>query len=178
MDRVYKKSKKTTVQLTSLLDLLFVMIFLSLIQQKQVVPTKKTPTKVVKKEVVKPAPKPVEKQIPKMIDVKAVFSFYPTTKTKMNDVTGEYLMEGVYVTESGKLNLYGVKPINLNPNIAMVPLNGKINKEQTVYSGIVDSIGCEKFEVKKVSSGSGLKGKWVGTYSCAQGETGLTLIIE
>ena len=32
--RTYKKMKKTTVQLTSLLDLLFVMIFVSLIQNK------------------------------------------------------------------------------------------------------------------------------------------------
>ena len=178
MDRVYKKSKKTTVQLTSLLDLLFVMIFLSLIQQKQVVPVKKEQPKAVKKEVVKPKAKPAPKPVPKMIDVKAVFSFYPTTKTRMNDVSGEYLMEGVFVTNSGKLTLYGVKPINLNPNIAMVPLNGKINADKTIYSGIVDSIGCDKFSLKRVSTGSGIRGKWVGKYSCAQGETGLTLTIK
>ena len=50
MQNAYKRPKKSVVSLTSLLDLLFVMIFVSLIQQKAVVPTNtkaktKTPTK-------------------------------------------------------------------------------------------------------------------------------------
>ena len=41
MRRNFRTIKKSTVQLTSLLDLLFVMVFLSLVQQKEVIPTKK-----------------------------------------------------------------------------------------------------------------------------------------
>ena len=56
MERSYKRPKRQAVSLTSLLDLLFVMIFVSLIQQKAAAPTKEEPV---------PAAKVTEQKAPK-----------------------------------------------------------------------------------------------------------------
>jgi hypothetical protein len=81
---LYKRPRKTTVQLTSLLDLLFVMIFVSLLQQKapttprqeQKVATKKI--KVEAKQKVKPIPPPPKKAV---YNIEAKFKFYATAST-------------------------------------------------------------------------------------------------
>ena len=67
MQKTYKSPKKAVVSLTSLLDLLFVMIFVSLIQQKTIqtkakpIPKKTVKAKPIVKPVVKKKSKPVLK---------------------------------------------------------------------------------------------------------------------
>ena len=176
MDRVYKKNKKTTVQLTSLLDLLFVMIFVSLIQQKEVSPVKvevETPKQVVAK---KPTPVKPEQ---KVFTINATFNFYGTNSNP-NLPSGKYLMQGRYEKESGKLQLGGVAWLERPTNYDMVPLSGSLNRTEDTFLGRIEAVGCKKFTLsrKVKASGSPIAGEWVGTYDCAQGETGLTLSIK
>ena len=173
MDRQFKRTKKGAVQLTSLLDLLLVMIFVSLLQQKEVSPepVKKVKTKVVK--VVKQ--KPIQK---KVYSVSAIFNFYSVQGQKF---AGKYLMEGIYNRESGNINLGSVKWLDKPPfDIGMVPLSGIMSKDQSSFTGRVEFTGCKKFSLKRVTvdKGSPIAGKWKGTYTCAQGQTGLTLTIK
>jgi hypothetical protein len=173
MDRAYK-SKKTTVQLTSLLDLLFVMIFVSLIQQKEIT---RAPEKPAVKPItkVKPQPKPVKKNF----SVQATFHFYGT-KTNPNIPSGKYLMQGNYNTDSGKLQLGGIGWLERPANYDMVPLSGTIQSGSDIFTGRIEFIGCKKFtlERKVKKNNSPISGEWVGTYDCSQGETGLTLSVK
>lgn len=188
MDRQFKRAKTGAVSLTSLLDLLFVMIFVSLLQQKEVspLPVAKTETKVITKivevekivikEVKVDPPKPVEKIIN---SVAAEFHFYSVQGQKFE---GKYLMEGIYNKETGNINLGSVKWIDKpDGDIGMVPLSGKISNDQSSFSGRVEFTGCQKFSLKRVSVEKGespIAGNWKGTYTCAQGQTGLTLTIR
>lgn len=170
MERPYKRPKRQAVSLTSLLDLLFVMIFVSLIQQKtvsdKVKPAKKTPTPVVKKT-------------PSVFQLQATFNFYGT-KENPSLPSGKYIMSGTFKPESKKLNLGGVAWIERPPQYDMVPLSGSIDSEKGIFTGRVESIGCKQFTLKRMikRDKTPISGEWVGDYSCSQGKTGLTLTIE
>ena len=173
MDRQFKRSKRGAVELTSLLDLLFVMIFVSLLQQKEVspAPSVKTKTKVIKEVKQKPVAKIIH-------SVSAVFNFYSVQGQKLS---GKYLMEGIYNKDTGNINLGSVKWIDKPPfDIGMVPLSGVVSKDQSSFTGRIEFTGCKKFNLKRVNvnKGSPIAGKWKGTYICAQGQTGLTLTIK
>lgn len=170
MDRQFKRAKKGAVQLTSLLDLLFVMIFVSLMQQKE-----------VSKPVEKPKPVPKiarpKKQKPQRIvhNITASFNFYG------KGYKGTFLMEGIFNKKSGRLNLTPVRWLNKPPfDIGMVPLSGDVSSDEMGFTGRVSFAGCKTFDLKrvKVSDGSPIAGEWKGTYVCAQGETGLKLSIQ
>lgn len=174
----YRRLKKPVVQLTSLLDLLFVMIFVSLMQTK--VPPTADPLPVPEKKPitkVKVEPKPVPK--PSKIPLSASFSFYPSVQNPQIP-SGEFKMEGVFTEEGGKLQLNGVEWVDRPPQYDMVPLVGRINEDKNLFTGKIEFPGCQEFTLKRttVNNGSPLAGAWVGTYTCSQGSTGLTLKIE
>lgn len=171
MERSYRRPKRQAVSLTSLLDLLFVMIFVSLIQQKTVVQPVDKP--VVAK---KTAPtKPVQTQF----DIKATFNFYGT-KANPNLPSGKYIMTGRFNKKDGSLNLGGLAWIERPARYDMVPLSGKIDPKTGIFRGRVEAIGCKEFtlERKLKRSRTPISGEWVGSYSCSQGKTGLTLTVE
>ncbi|MCF8057874.1 MAG: hypothetical protein K9K67_01150 [Bacteriovoracaceae bacterium] len=169
MERSYKRPKRQAVSLTSLLDLLFVMIFVSLIQQKAVSPTKEKPIEKVTQEK-------VQKQY---FEIKATFNFYGTSSNPSLP-SGKYIMTGSYKRKDGALNLGGLAWIERPPQYDMVPLSGKIDPETGSFRGRVEAIGCQEFtlERKLKREKTPISGEWVGTYSCSQGKTGLTLTIE
>ncbi len=175
MDREFKRAKKSSVQLTSLLDLLFVMIFVSLLQQKDITPippAKKA--KVVKKKI-----KPKSAKSEKIIhSLEAIFHFY---SVQGQQYSGKYQMEGTFNKKSGRLNLGSVKWIEKPPfDIVMVPLSGNVSKDLTSFTGKVEAKGCKEFNLKRTSiqAKGPVSGQWKGTYTCAQGSTGLTLTIK
>ena len=185
MDKQFKRSKKGAVSLTSLLDLLFVMIFVSLLQQKEVSPTKteatKTEVKVVEKIVIKEVkvPTPKKPQPEKILsNINSSFEFYSLSGTKFK---GKFSMEGLYNSKTGNLNLVPSKWIDKPPfDIGMVPLSGKVSEDKMNFTGRVEFQGCKTFKLKRVKteSGSPIAGQWKGTYDCSQGATGLTLSIK
>ncbi|MAX65299.1 MAG: hypothetical protein QF441_11290 [Bacteriovoracaceae bacterium] len=190
--RVYKKSKKTTVQLTSLLDLLFVMIFVSLIQQKDI-PTeskqktepKKAPEVVEEIKTPKPKTQVVEqiKEKPKIekrkYSISAIFHFHPTAANPKLP-SGTYMMQGSFDEKTRELHLGGVSWIKRPQGYDMVPLSGKIENSETLFKGRIDFPGCKIFNLKRteVLDNSPISGKWKGVYDCSQGLTGLTLTIQ
>ena len=183
MERVYKGPKKQAVQLTSLLDLLFVMIFVSLIQQKEVTPSKKEESKkpVVAKATPKvktPTPiKPVEKTF---YTIRSSFNFY-ATNSNPNIPNGSYIMSGSYDKKTGDLKLGGVGWVKRPKHYDMVPLSGKIDSTQKFFRGRIEFQGCKEFILERKTKGassSPISGDWVGSYSCTQGSTGLTLTIQ
>lgn len=180
---MYKRIKKSTVQLTSLLDLLFVMIFVSLIQQKTVTEIPKAETKPVAKVEAKPvaAPEatPAPVATPMYYSIQAKFHFYATSENP-HLPEGTYLMQGSYDLKTGKLQLGGLSWIQRPPDYDMVPLSGVINQGLETFVGRIEFHGCEKFTLqrKRKGSGSPISGEWVGTYDCTQGATGLTLTID
>lgn len=171
MERPYRRPKRQAVSLTSLLDLLFVMIFVSLIQQKTVVQPKAKP-------VVAKKPK-VEKPVQTKFEIKATFNFYGTSSNP-NLPSGKYIMTGRFNKKDGSLNLGGLAWIERPARYDMVPLSGKIDPKSGVFRGRVEAIGCKEFtlERKLKRNQTPISGEWVGTYSCSQGKTGLTLTIE
>lgn len=185
MSRTYRGPKKQAVQLTSLLDLLFVMIFVSLIQQKEIVPKKAKPKKqkktVAKVKVVAPKkvkPKPVPKA-PVKYSISATFNFYATNATP-NIPNGKYLMQGTFDSKNGKLKLGGVGWIQRPKHYDMVPLSGVIDTKKDLFSGRIEFIGCKLFNLTRKIKGSKtpISGQWIGQYDCTQGATGLTLTID
>lgn len=186
--RVYKKTKKTTVQLTSLLDLLFVMIFVSLIQQKAptATPKKQTPKKVTSSKVtVKKAIKKTPPAVKEIKVISATFHFYPVSKdARLPDgrlaPSGKYLMQGNFDEKTNKLNLVGFSWIDRPTGYDMVPLKGILDSAGTSFKGKVDSPWCKQFTLtRKSRSGNSLiNGQWQGVYDCGQGQTGLTLTVE
>jgi len=173
---MYKRKKKTTVQLTSLLDLLFVMIFVSLLQQKAQDIPEPTKTPIVKKEKVKA---PVQKPKPTILSLKAVFNF-SSTPSNQNVPPGSFLMAGTYNRKTQAIRLGGISWIQRPKNYDMVPLSGEINAGIGVFKGRIEFQGCKTFTLKRTEKGSKseISGKYVGIYDCQQGETGLTLEIE
>lgn len=186
--KVYKTSKKPVVQLTSLLDLLFVMVFVSLLQQKNIpVPTpKKEPVKTASK----PKPKPIEKPKPvvkkpepvklKNALVGATFNFSANSENP-NSASGTYRMQGTFEGETRSLSLLGHKWLDRpNENYGMVPLEGRLSEDFKTFTGRIQFLGCKPFTLKKTLA-IGTKpysGKWEGNYDCAQGLTGLVLTID
>lgn len=177
--RVYKKPRRTVVELTSLLDLLFVMIFVSLIQQK-------APENVTEKTPSKPSPQvkvlPVQKPTPKVVKkyrVSATFSFHPTPGNP-HLPKGSYQMQGSFDEKTRALKLGGVSWLNRPKGYDMVPLSGTIEETQTLFKGRIDFPGCKLFTLKRaeILLGSPISGKWEGVYDCSQGPTGLTLTID
>jgi hypothetical protein len=184
MQKTYKSPKKAVVSLTSLLDLLFVMIFVSMIQQKNIKPMPKpVPKKEVTKVVVTPKvktivekPKPVLKQY----NLFAEFNFHATAKNPSLP-NGKYLMQGYYDSRDGSLQLGGVSWIKRPTGFDMVPLSGKIDSHLTTFTGRIESPHCRSFTLKRVSTIEGkspVAGLWKGEYDCAQGATGLTLTVK
>ena len=175
----YRRKKTTTIQLTSLLDLLFVMVFVSLLQQKAPV------TEPSKKPVQKPAPAVVAKKTkvkPKSpakktsFDIEATFSFYGTSNNP-SIPKGKYLMRGIFDEKTRELKLAGLSWIDKPKNYDMVPLSGKIGTSNKTFIGRIEFPSCKEFTLTRTSGGSGITGEWKGSYSCGQGATGLTLTI-
>lgn len=170
--RRYRRLKKSTVQLTSLLDLLFVMIFVSLLQQKPVVEPPKVKTPAKEQTVAKKAP--VLKKIP----LEAQFYFYPE-KTDPSIPSGKYLMQGSFDQKNGELKLGGVGWLERPNNYEMVPLSGIIGPSKQTFRGRIEFQTCKEFTLQRVSKegSTEISGTWKGSYECAQGSTGLTLTI-
>jgi hypothetical protein len=161
--------RRPVVQLTALLDLLFIMIFVSLNHQTKAEPEVKAPVP----EVVQEAPTPKE------YSVAAEFHFYGTDQNP-NIPVGAYAMKGTFNPANGKLQLGGTNWINQPRDYDMIPLNGIINKNQTHLKGSIEFSGCKEFVLMRASKekGSEIAGDWIGKYVCLQGETGLTLKIK
>lgn len=188
MDKQFKRAKKGAVELTSLLDLLFVMIFVSLLQQKEV-----TPPPVAKTET-----KVVEKIVEKIVEVEKIIVKEPKPEpAKIESITGVFFFKGVSLPYQGKFSMRGFvnnetgtvnlgtvawieKPTLKNKNIEvdMVSLSGKLSEDKLSIQGRVDYIGCKEFKISKVSgSSTSVAGEWKGTYICGQGATKLNLTI-
>ncbi|MBT7609516.1 MAG: hypothetical protein HN576_07155 [Bacteriovoracaceae bacterium] len=187
-NKQFRKSKKIVVSLTSLIDLLFVMIFVSLIQQKTAnlpptsvkKPGKTTFTKTKQKVVFKPiVKKKVVQKVLKTYTVEAVFAFH-ATNTNKNIPTGNYKMKGSFDEKTRKLQLGGFSWINRPKNYDMVPLSGNIEKGDSLFIGRVEFPGCKMFTLKRSQklNNSPISGTWEGIYDCSQGATGLTLTIQ
>lgn len=180
-----RRLKRGTVQLTSLLDLLFVMIFISLLQTKMMPPVIEAPPAVVEapapaqpktKEEAKPKPAPPK---PTKVSVTAIFHFSaPASNPRLP--TGTYAMQGSFDSKDGSLALGGVSWINRPPGYDMVPLKGEISSDGSTFTGRIEFQGCEVFTLRRTSqiSNSFIAGKWEGSYFCTQGETALTLTIQ
>lgn len=184
----YKIRKKSVVQLTSLLDLLFVMIFISLSQQKsasQVEPEIKVVTKtIIKEKIIKEpvtikAPPPPPKPKKTKFNITALFNFYGTASNP-SIPSGTYRMSGTYDQKSGKLFLGGTEWINQPQNYEMVPLGGTVEKSEDFFTGRIQFQGCKQFSLRRESKSDStpISGSWKGQYDCTQGMTGLTLTIQ
>ncbi len=169
-----RRKQKRVVELTALLDLLFMMVFISLAQSKQVPP--KVEAAEVKVESIKET-KPKEPQ--GRVAVEAIFHFHGSAANP-NIPEGKYRMEGTFNYDTGSLHLGGSSWIQRPPNYDMVPLSGMINHERDLFKGAIEFPHCNQFTLRKVSSSgaSPVSGVWKGEYNCSQGDTGLTLTIE
>ena len=183
----YKLRQKSVVQLTSLLDLLFVMIFISLSQSKGVKvpePEVKVVTKTIIKEKIVEKPvevpaKPVTKPKPTKFNITAIFNFYGTPSNPVIP-SGSYRMSGTYDQKTGRLFLGGIEWINQPSNYEMVPLGGKVEASEDFFTGRIQFQGCKKFTLRRESESvnTPISGSWKGQYDCTQGMTGLTLVIQ
>lgn len=184
-DRI-RKIKKPAIQLTSLLDLLFVMVFISLLQSKDlkvVSPAPKiSPPPVAQPQEVQPKAEikvPPKKLSPIISYVEGTFHFYGVGNNQ-SIPEGKFRMQGRYNRESGELELGGSSWIQRPPNYEMVPLKGVINADQSSFTGRIEFEDCQTFILTRLTrvEGSPLAGQWKGTYVCYQGETGLTLTLD
>lgn len=169
-----RRRQKRVVELTAMLDLLFMMVFISLAQSKQVPP--KVEAAEVKVEKVQET-KPQEPQ--GRVAVSAIFHFHATASNP-GIPEGKYRMEGTFNYDTGSLHLGGSSWIERPTNYDMVPLSGMINHERNLFKGAIEFPHCNQFTLRKVSSDSRspVSGVWKGEYNCSQGDTGLTLTIE
>ncbi|MCE3014065.1 MAG: hypothetical protein LW878_13475 [Proteobacteria bacterium] len=168
-----RRRRRPTVELTALLDLLFVMIFLSLLQTKTPAPVEAKP---VEPETKAPVAEPA-KPTPKIVPVSAIFNFYPT-KSNPSLPSGSYHMNGSFDEGTGQLQLGGSGWIKRPENYDMVPLKGNIDKATNTFRGRIEFQGCLEFVLRKETADQSFRGSWSGTYNCTQGETGLTLTIN
>lgn len=171
-----RRKQKRVVELTALLDLLFMMVFISLAQSKEVAPkVEVTQTKIEK--VQESAAKPSEPQ--GRVAVAAIFHFHAAASNP-GIPEGKYRMEGTFNYDTGTLHLGGLSWIERPPQYDMVPLSGTINHERNMFKGKIEFPHCNQFTLRKVSSSakSPVSGVWKGEYNCSQGDTGLTLTIE
>lgn len=183
-----RRLKRPTVQLTSLLDLLFVMIFVSLIQSKQApTPTEAepkpdpAPVEVAKPEPTKAEPAPAPKPEPKPVEysITATFHFY-ASQSNPGLPEGKYAMQGRYNRKTGSLQLGGLGWLERPKGYDMVPLSGEIKAGSDIFRGRIEFQQCETFTLQRTqkSGQTPISGTWKGQYVCSQGETGLTLTIE
>lgn len=179
MDIKISKRKKPTVQLTSLLDLLFIMIFISLTQTHNVTPQEVTQTPETRPTPATEAPSETPSQQQQDVTITAIFHFYATASNPQVP-TGTYAMKGELNTETGELSLAGVNWIQRPPGYDMVPLSGKLSRGGALFTGRVEFPGCQQFTLERsnMMDGSEVAGVWKGSYICTQGETGLTLTIQ
>lgn len=182
MHRTYRRPRKSVVQLTSLLDLLFVMIFVSLIQDKKVeqtTPAKKVVEKKVEKKEIKKEPGPPTVVVPQNFALTGVFKFYATSSNP-SVPTGSFRVKGNLNRKSGKVSLGGVSWIERPSRYDMVPMNGVFDSETGAFRGRIDFQGCQAFTLQRLRRGdkNPLSGEWSGEYRCSQGSTGLTLTIN
>lgn len=180
-----RRFKRPTVQLTSLLDLLFVMIFVSLIQSKEMpkeaqsepapAPVQESKPKPVEQAKPEPAPKPK----PAQYSVTATFHFYESPSNP-GLPEGKYAMQGSYNRKSGELKLGGLGWLERPSGYDMVPLSGEIKEGSDIFRGRIEFQQCETFTLQrtKKSGQTPISGTWKGQYVCSQGDTGLTLTIE
>ncbi len=171
--------KKTTLQLTSLLDLLFLMIFVSLLQSKDIPSLAELRQAQASPPATAPAPKATPVQRPTMAFVEATFHFHPTPNNP-NIAKGTYKMHGQFHRETRLLELGGVTWIDRPENYDMVPLRGVIEVGEEKFTGRIEFPGCEQFTLTRTdqSGRTEFSGRWEGVYICSQGETGLVLTIE
>ena len=169
MDIKVSKRKKPTIQLTSLLDLLFIMIFISLTQAQNI---DSSPPQVSK-------PQEVQKSEEQVITITAIFHFYATSSNPKVP-TGTYAMKGELNRSTGDLHLGGINWIQRPSGYDLVPLSGKLSSDQRTFTGRIEFPGCQQFTLQRTSNvdGSEVAGMWKGSYTCTQGETGLTLTIQ
>jgi hypothetical protein len=108
--------------------------------------------------------------------LKATFTFYPLPSNRRAPV-GVYEMTGTYDSAS-RIVLTPGHWIHQPPGYAAVGLIGALSKNK--FSGKV--VGCSTFSVYKHRghpARSVIAGTWKGSYlGCAQGPTGLTLIVK
>jgi hypothetical protein len=158
------------------------MIFVSMIQQKDIKPA---PKPVSKKTVtkVKSEPKPiVKKETPKLKNygIYAEFHFHASSQNP-NLPSGKYLMQGFYDSRDGSLKLGGVSWIKRPNGYDMVPLSGQVSSGYDSFTGRIEFPGCKTFTLRKVVKSQGdnpIAGQWKGEYDCSQGATGLTLTVK
>jgi hypothetical protein len=167
-------SKKSSVSLTSLLDLLFVMVFLSLLQTK--IPTSEVVKETTKSEI--PAAKKSSPPLKEILKIQAVFEFFPTPSNP--DIPkGSFTMSGKYFNKTYQFQLGGTNWIQRPESYEMIPLTGLYLEKLNVIQGKIESDGCKEFTLKKADqSQRGILGKWEGVYYCLQGETGISLLIS
>lgn len=169
-----RKRQKRVVELTALLDLLFMMIFISLAQSKQVPPKVETAETKIEKTSEAKAQEPQGR-----VAISAIFHFHAAASNP-GIPEGKYRMEGTFNYDTGSLSLGGSAWIDRPQNYDMVPLSGTINHERDMFKGAIEFPHCTQFTLRKVSSTSTspVSGVWKGEYNCSQGDTGLTLTIE
>jgi hypothetical protein len=170
-----RRIKRPTVQLTSLLDLLFVMVFLSLLQSKDIpMPVVET---TVPEVVVEKTPTPVVEPSP--FSLTAIFHFYAVASNPTVE-SGTFAMAGTYDQQTGELYLGGVNWIQRPTDYDMVPLTGRIFGGEQEFTGRVDFPTCQVFSLRRTSTTgrTPISGVWEGVYTCGQGETGLKLTIQ
>jgi hypothetical protein len=122
----------------------------------------------------KSAPAKVEK-----LEVSAVFHFYKPHEDS-NVPNGSYSMSGGYDPVTRLIEFKALSWIERPEGYEMVPLKGKISADGSEFTGKVEFEGCKEFTLVRTSrNGSApLSGKWQGSYTCLQGETGLTLTVK
>jgi hypothetical protein len=174
----YRRKKSTTIQLTSLLDLLFVMVFVSLLQQKAPIADEASKKPIVMKDALAVAAKKPVIAKKTSYDIEATFNFYKTSQNPTLP-TGKYLMRGFFDSKTRELKLGGVGWIERPKNYDMVPLSGKIGPSNETFTGRIEFQSCKQFTLQRISKsdGTGISGEWKGVYECGQGATGLTLNI-
>jgi hypothetical protein len=186
--RRYKRRKKSAVELTSLLDLLFVMIFVSLLQQKNIpTPTKVKPKKgkvtkikipiAVKKKI---APKTVAKVAKaSSFSLQATLGFYSGASVTSSPL-GSFNMVGRFDEKTKKFRLAGVSWIKRPKDFAMIPVAGTLDTSGQVMNAKLGHPLCKAFKLIKTISGGAnpISGTWEGRYDCTQGLTGVSITIK
>lgn len=110
----------------------------------------------------------------------ATFAFYPVASNPTVP-PGSFAMTGDY--SAGQLQLHADHWIDQPNGYTMVDLSGRVVSADAIDGSVLAQVGqCDTFSVRRTdeaaaASATSPVGTWVGTYSCAQGETGLRLSI-
>src|SRR5690606_32877339 len=139
---------------------LFVMVFVSLLQTKTVVP------KPEEKPAAPAATAKAEDLAPKgKVAVSAVFEFYGTPGNPSTP-NGAYEMEGTFDQETRAIQLGGISWKKEVENFGMVPLRGFFDRDLNVFTGNIEYPGCKQFRMNRVGRSGALpiSGTWKGVY--------------